>query len=410
MRRWRGLKALVHDAVDGTVELVREGQGATHRAVLRATDAVPGVAGPARVVSRATRLGEAGTLGAVKAVNRVVEALTDVALDASVSGEEPPEPPVPLRSDVVGTAAWVADAALGAVNGAVGDHLHARGSALDLGMVLRRGDRYVTDDADVSGLVVVLVHGLGTTEWCWALDAEAWHGDPAATFGTLLERDTGAATLYCRYNTGRRVVDNGRALSVALDRALAGRPVTRVVLVGHSMGGLVARAACRHAEQERHAWLRHLDLVVSLGTPHQGAPLARLGASVTAGLSGVDHAATKVLAKVLGNRSAGVRDLEHGDVSGLDPDATADPADRVVPLLDGVRYAFLAATLTSDPDHPVGAWLGDLLVRVGSASGPTSVGTFALQTATFGGVAHHQLQCHPDVYAQVRGLVAAPLR
>jgi hypothetical protein len=102
---------------------------------------------------------------------------------------ESPEPPVPLRSDMVGTAAWVADAALGAVNGAVGDHLHARGSALDLGMALRRGDRYVTDDADVSGLVVVLVHGLGTTEWCWALDAEAWHGDPAATFGTMLERD-----------------------------------------------------------------------------------------------------------------------------------------------------------------------------------------------------------------------------
>ncbi|MCB9698819.1 MAG: alpha/beta fold hydrolase [Alphaproteobacteria bacterium] len=393
MRRWRGLKALVHDAVDATADLVREGNDASHRQVRRVTDRIDGIAGPARVIDGVVRLGTHTTVASVQAVNRVVEALTDVALDATVAVDPAPaEPPIPLRSDIVGSAAWIADAALAAVNGAVGDHLAARGNGLDLGMVLRLGDRYLDGGpVDVSGPVVVLVHGLATTEWCWALEAEAYHGDPAATFGSMLEADAGLTPIYARYNTGRAVAENGRTLAEQLEALVAGGAITRVVLVGHSMGGLVARSACDHAVRSGHRWLALVDLVVSLGTPHQGAPLARLGASATSGLLAIDVPTTQVLARVLAARSAGVRDLEHGDV----------------PLLDGVRYAFLSATVTEDPEHPAGRWLGDLLVQVGSASGPRGVEerTFPIHTATFGGVMHHQLQCHPAVYRQLRELV-----
>jgi pimeloyl-ACP methyl ester carboxylesterase len=410
MGRWRGLKALVHDAVDATTEVVREGQDAARRNVLRAAGHLEPVAGPVRAVTGAVGLSQAVTLGSVRAVNRVVETLTDLALEAAPLPPEPDPEPIPLRSDVLGTPAWIADAALGALNGAVGDHLAARGNPLDLGLVLRHGDRYLDPaaPADVAGTVVVLVHGLGTTEWCWALDAEAYHGDPAATFGSLLARDAAVAPLFARYNTGRRVAENGRSLALALDRALAGRDVRRVVLLGHSMGGLVARAACRTAAESGLPWRDRLDLVVSLGTPHQGAGLARLGETAAAGLGAVDASTTRVLARLLAGRSAGVRDLEHGDLTGLgrDPDAVAAPADRAVPLLDGVRYAFLSATVTTDADHPVGAWLGDLLVRVGSASGPVEQGSFPIHNETFGGILHHQLQCHPAVYAQVRRLIA----
>ncbi|MCX7177403.1 MAG: alpha/beta fold hydrolase [Proteobacteria bacterium] len=45
----------------------------------------------------------------------------------------------------------------------------------------------------------------------------------------------------------------------------------RVVLVGHSMGGLVARAYLRRYGEERVARL------ITLGTPHQGSVLAQLG-------------------------------------------------------------------------------------------------------------------------------------
>ncbi|MCA9490779.1 MAG: alpha/beta fold hydrolase [Myxococcales bacterium] len=393
MRRWRGLKALVHDAVDATADLVREGNDASHRQVRRVTDRIEGIATPARLVDGVVRLGTHTTVASVQAVNRVVEALTDVALDATVSVDPAPaEPPIPMRSDVVGSAAWIADAALGAVNGAVGDHLAASANGLDLGMVLRLGDRYLdADGADVSGPIVVLVHGLATTEWCWALEAEAYHGDPTATFGTMLAADAGLTPIYARYNTGRAVAENGRALAERLEALVATGEITRVVLVGHSMGGLVARSACDHAARVGHRWPTLVDLVVTLGTPHQGAPLARLGETATRGLLGLDLPTTQVLARVLAARSAGVRDLERGDV----------------PLLDGIRYAFLSATVTEDPEHPAGRWLGDLLVQVGSASGPRGVGarSFPIHTATLGGVMHHQIQCHPEVYRQLRELV-----
>lgn len=408
MRRLRGLKALVHDAVDATTDLVGEGHASVHRSVRRVADRIETVALPTRLVSGAVELGTNGTLGTVKAVNRVVEALSDAALDAAVTVDTGPEDPIPLRSDAIGSTAWLADAALGAVNGALGDHLAARDSGLDLGLVLRHG-AYIdpTDPPELPGDLVVLVHGLGTTEWCWALDAEAYHGDPAATFGSMLQRDAGLTPVFVRYNSGRRVADSGRALADALEALVASSSPRRIVLLGHSMGGLVARSAC-HAAAYGYSWLDRVDLVISLGTPHQGAQLARFGQAAASGLGAVDLPATQVLARILAGRSAGIRDLEHGDITDLgpDPDATATPAGRVVPLIDGITYAFLSATLTSDPDHVVSQWLGDLLVQVGSASGPARHETFPIHTSTFGGVAHHQLQCHPEVYAQVAALIA----
>ncbi len=407
MRRWRGLKALVHDAIDATTGLVGEGHDAAHRNVRRVTDSLPPIAVPAGAVSETVRLSTVGTLGAVRVVNRVVATLTDVALDAAVAVEPPEGPPIPMRSDMVGTAEWVADAAIGALNGAVGHHLAATRNGLDLGLALRLGDAYVDPQAPqpVSGPVVVFVHGLGTTEWSFCLDAAAYHGDPSATFGALLARDLGVVPIYARYNTGRRVHENGRALADALERLYLAGGLERVVLLGHSMGGLVARAACHAAEQAGHRWVDAVDLVISLGTPHQGAPFARFGQRVTDGLGAVDLPATRVLASILAGRSAGIRDLEHGDLTDLGPDPDATSADRVVPLRDGVTYAFLSATMQGDPEGPASRWLGDLLVQVGSASGPVQHRAFTIRTATFGGVLHHQIQCHPDVYAQVRALV-----
>jgi triacylglycerol lipase len=407
MRRWRGLEALVHDAIDATTELVREGHDSTHRAVLRVTDRIDGIAGPARAVDGVVRAGTSGTLASVKLVNRVVQTLLDAALDESVPVSPAPGPlgpvapdvpPIALRSDILGSAPWIADAALGTVNGAIGHHLAATGNALDLGLTLRHGDRYLDLAAPtaLSGAVVVLVHGLGATEWCWAFGALAHFGDAAATFGSMLQRDTGASPVFVRYNSGRRIAESGGALAEALERLVAGSGITRVVLLGHSMGGLVARAACHTASQRGHRWLDAVDLVVSLGTPHQGASLARFGESAAAGLGAVDLPATRILSRVLAGRSAGIRDLEHG---------TVGEPDVAVPLLDGLTYAFLSATVTPDPEHPVAHWLGDLLVQVGSASGPAHHEIFPIRVGTFGGVVHHQMQCHPEVYARVRELV-----
>ena len=74
-----------------------------------------------------------------------------------------------------------------------------------------------------------------------------------------------------------------------------------------------------------------------------------------------------------------------------------------MPLLDEVAYTFISATVTRDPEHPIGRLVGDLLVRVPSAHGAAlERSAFAIETRTFGGVMHHELQNHPDIYARVR--------
>jgi pimeloyl-ACP methyl ester carboxylesterase len=144
--------------------------------------------------------------------------------------------------------------------------------------------------------------------------------------GTELGAAYGMQPIYARYNTGRRVHTNGLALARALERHASG--ADRIVLLGHSMGGLVARSACHQAAALGHRWLAATDWVISLGTPHQGAPLAKLGAAVTGGLDRIDLPAPKVLARLLAARSAGVRDLELGELLDRDPDIVRPPRSR----------------------------------------------------------------------------------
>jgi len=400
---WRGLKALVHDAIDSTTDLVGEGHASAHRGIQRLADEVPGLGGPVGVVREGVHLGTRGTLASVKAVNRLVEMLSDTALDATVPSPAPDVEPVPQRSDILGSAAWVADAGLGALNGTVGDHLARTGNPLDLGFRLRHGDRYLIGDDRVDGELLVLIHGLGTTEWCWSMDAETAFGDPAATYGTRLGEAHGLTPVYARYNTGRRIQENGQALAEALERHAA--HAERLVLLGHSMGGLVARSASHHAAQAGHTWLAKADWVVSVGTPHQGAPLARFGATATSGLGAVDLPTTRILSKILAGRSAGVRDLEHGELLGRDPDATAAPEDRVVPLQEGLRYAFLATTLTKDPEHPIGRLIGDLLVLRASAEGPLLHEDFPVHRDVVGGLPHPRTQADPFILERLMTLL-----
>jgi triacylglycerol esterase/lipase EstA (alpha/beta hydrolase family) len=98
--------------------------------------------------------------------------------------------------------------------------------------------------------------------------------DPAA-----LADELGYVPLYLRYNSGLRIADNGRALAGLLHELLEHwpEPVQELVIVGHSMGGLVARSAVHEAQQAGHAWPQRLGKLVFLGTPHHGAPLERGG-------------------------------------------------------------------------------------------------------------------------------------
>lgn len=412
----------MHDAVDHTTALIEEGHDSAARVALRAVDLVAPGNPRAREINAARAHVTSNVLASVRAVNHLVRTVTDLGVDVVEAVAAPAEPaPVTMRSDATRRATTLADAALGAVNGVVGDALAARTNGLALDMSLRAGDQYLTltpeglRDAvpDPSSSLVVFVHGLCATEWSWCLGAEAYHGDPGANFGTLLARDLGVTPLFLRYNSGRHVSENGRDLAALLDALVTHWPVPvkRIALVGHSMGGLVIRSACHLADEDGRPWRRSLTHVACLASPHRGAALEKLGNVLGGVLEAIDLPGTRIPGRILQGRSAGIKDLRYGyirdeDWAGFDPDALLEDRSGPLALLDDVAYCFVSATVTRDPEHPVGALLGDLLVRGPSAS-PEALTrrAFALDTGRYGAVLHHQVQCHPDVYAQLRAFL-----
>ena len=419
MRRWRAFKALVHEGVDATLELVREGHESTSRVVLRVTDEIEPLRKPVRAVDDVRRLGTNAVLGTIRLVNRTVEVVTDAGLDLATKpdAEHTPETLLPMRSDVAGSLAWLGDAAIGALNAAVGNHLESSDNGLDLDMHFRVGDTYVELDADAVSAAIpdptpkiaLFLHGLGATEWSWLLHAEAYHGDVTSCFGTLLHRDLDFTPVFLRYNTGRHVSENGRRLAELLERFVAAYPVPieDLTLIGHSMGGLVARSACHYAEQDGLDWPARVPRVFYLGSPHRGAPLAKFGDVLADVLTSIDLPATRITGLVIDGRSHGVKDLRHGgliDEEWLSPHPVADRDELPVPH---AKHVFVSATVTEDATHPIGQLIGDLLVRVPSAAGPeVHHEAFTIDTRTYGRILHHQLQNHPAVYEQVRAICA----
>ncbi len=311
--------------------------------------------------------------------------------------------------------------ALGALNGLYGDHLAARESPLAVPMDFRRDGRDVPVTPaglagaypDASSRVAVFVHGLMEDDECWRMFPLRGHAPERLSYGERLQADLGITPVQVRYNSGRRISDNGRALAAALDDLASAWPVRveELVLIGHSMGGLVARSACHYATREARCWTDQISHVFCLGSPH-------LGADVERALNVLGHALallpeTRGLARVINGRSAGIKDLRYGacveeDWRDHDPDEFLRDRCTEVPFLPGAHYYFIAASLR---EGPVGKLLGDLLVRLPSASGRGRCrGRRILFPVHNGyqltGANHFDLLNHPAVYQQLRTWIA----
>jgi hypothetical protein len=312
--------------------------------------------------------------------------------------------------------------ALAVLNGAHGDLVQREAPALALDMTVRVAGRVVpvTTAAlaeafpGANGRLAVFLHGLTETETSWCFKAERHHGRPGVTYGTQLQEDLGLTPVYLRYNTGLHISDNGRSL----DRLLAALveawpvPVQDVVLIGHSMGGLVARSALHQAgggTLDAHAWTHLVRDTITLGSPHLGAPLERGVHRLAAALDRLPE--TRPLARLLTLRSVGIKDLRHGtlveaDWADRDLDALAPGAHTHVPLLDGARHFVVLATLSRNPAGPAADLLGDLLVPPRSASGDTGDDDRLAfppdHVHRLGGLHHFDLLNHPRVYEQIR--------
>jgi pimeloyl-ACP methyl ester carboxylesterase len=253
------------------------------------------------------------------------------------------------------------------------------------------------------------------TELAWRLGA----GPGGETYASRLARDLGCTAIHVRYNTGRHISENGRSLDELLEEVCDSWPVPveEIDLVGHSMGGLVARSACHYGSEGGSQWVRHVSHVVSLGTPHLGAPLAQAVHVADAALHAVPE--VRPFGSVLRRRSAGIRDLRHGslvdeDWHGRDPHSLRKEAMTEVPLLDGATHCFVAATITASPRHPLGRLVGDALVLEPSASGRGRDRRipFRAEHGMHVGRTHHlALLNHPVVYERLlEWLSAEPAR
>ncbi|MEO6417836.1 MAG: alpha/beta fold hydrolase, partial [Polyangiaceae bacterium] len=328
--------------------------------------------GPARIVTGLV-------YGGIKGVTGLVGTGIDAALEqlAPVLGESVPGPE---RAAV-----------LAALNGVLGDYLSETKNPLAIEM------RLCHKESEHTRKVLVLLHGSSMNEQQWT---RLGHDHGAA-----LARDLGYTPVYLRYNSGLHISTNGRAFSELLETLLRDwpEPVDELVLVGHSMGGLVARSAC-HAG-EKSAWRKKLTTLVCLGTPHHGAPLERGGSWVDLLLGISNYSAPfKVLGQI---RSAGVTDLRFGNVldehwDGRDRFLHGEDPRSELTLPKGVRCFAIAGTKSPAKGPKL---RGDGMVPVDSALGrhkkPELTLAFDGSWIAYG-TGHLELLSRPEVYETIR--------
>lgn len=312
------------------------------------------------------------------------------------------------------------ESVLAALNGLFGDLLARLDNPLAIRMRLRRHgmplalERSALAAAipDATGKLLILVHGLCRCDLQWRRGGH--------DHGAALGRDLGYTPLYLHYNSGLHVSVNGRELSALLDVLVGQWPVAveEVAIVGHSMGGLVARSACYYARSARHAWRPLLRQMIFLGTPHHGAPLERHGNWLGAVLG--RSTLTAPLARLGELRSAGITDLRYGnlldeDWRGRDRFEHSGDLRRKVPLPRGVRCYAIAGTTGRRMGDVRDRLLGDGLIPLDTALGrhedPARSLAFPKSRQWIGfGMHHLDLLSRVEVYEKMRGWLAGDTR
>jgi hypothetical protein len=389
----RGSSRLVVEATIGLTDLVET----VHQSVMR----LPGAGSEA---PRRTRGITGFVYRTVRRITRWVGGGLDVALAQLARIEESP------AASAAPSSSLERETVLAVLNGVLGDHLEATGNPLAIPMQFRRDGRTLDVARESGGRILLLVHGLCRSDVQWRRNGH--------DHGARLAAELGLTPVYLRYNSGRSIATNGRELAERLEGLVQAwpEPMTELVAVAHSLGGLVTRSACLAAEAEDFDWRGRLRKIVFLGTPHQGAPLERGGNWLNLALGATST--TAAFARLGRIRSAGITDLRHGQVvprPGENRFARGSGRAPSPPLPRGVACYAAAATLAPVPGRStrsaVKSLLGDGLVPVASALGvhadPARALAIPVARRWVGyGMGHFDLLDRPDVYEQIREWLA----
>jgi pimeloyl-ACP methyl ester carboxylesterase len=260
-----------------------------------------------------------------------------------------------------------------ALNGVVGDYLEEKENPLKITMQFRHQAKPLSLDSksieqaypNINGKILLMVHGACMNDIQWTRKGHN-HGEALAK-----ELDKTHICLY--YNSGLHISTNGQNLDELLENLVLHWPVPieELVIVAHSMGGLVSRSALHYGQQKQKTWTKYLKKIVFLGTPHHGASLERAGNYLDAILEYIPY--TKPFARLGKIRSAGVTDLRYGNLVDEDwqsYDRFEMQADQrqYIPLPEQIACYCIAADSGNEIDTST-RLSGDGLVDVKSALG-----------------------------------------
>ncbi|NCF68359.1 MAG: hypothetical protein GWP61_20545 [Chloroflexi bacterium] len=390
----RGVSSLTIDAIIGVTDIVESlhhtingGSGVSGAPDQNRTRGIPGL-----------------VYRNIRAITRLVGGGIDLLFERlSLVLEEQDSPPA-------------REAVLAAVNGVLGDYLVSRNNPLAIPMQPRRHGQPLNEQAlaavieQSNGRLAIMVHGACMNDLQWQRTGH--------DHGAALARDLGWAPIYVHYNSGLHVSENGQKLAQLLQTIVDQTPQRlELVVIGYSMGGLVARSACHYGKISGYTWPKQLDKLLFLGTPHHGTPLEKGGNWIDAILGISPYSAPfSRLGKI---RGGGFTDLRYGNV--LDEDWQGRDRFKLsvdqripVPLPEGVHCYAIAATTAKASSKRRDDLIGDGLVPVNSALGRHEKAeltlTFPERQQWIGRSMNHlDILNHPDVYETLRKWVGSEL-
>lgn len=350
----RGITKIITDATVNVTDLVEEVQTQiVHPPLLKST-----------AVQRLVT----GVSGAVYDLVRFCTKLIGSGLDKSLEILNPE-----LN---IGISIGEKETILAILNGVVGDYLQENKNPLTISMSLKQNGAAIDfdkikkekekNDKKVSGKILLMVHGLCMNDIQWT-----WKGH---NHGEILADSLDFVPVYLHYNTGLHISENGQKMNLILEELIENWcvPVEEIVILVHSMGGLLSRSAFFYGTKNGQSWTKFLTKIIFLGTPHHGSPLERIGNHVDRLLTAIPYA--KPFTRLGKMRSSGITDLRFGnlvteDWEGRDRFEKQIDERKIIPLPKNVECFTIAAIIGKLGDNLKEKTVGDGLVQLKSALG-----------------------------------------